>query len=164
VRPIVRWARLHPREALVVGFVLFVFFLAKSPDVGFAIGFVEFLAVLLYVLAAVARWIVSMSAVDAGRILRDHIDAARQGADNEATRRSTGSVDEIGVAYAVLGVDQSATDADVRRAHHTLVRRLHPDLHAGVSAAQRGSAEERLKLINAAHTLIVKSRRRTLVA
>jgi DnaJ-domain-containing protein 1 len=52
--------------------------------------------------------------------------------------------------YRVLGVSPSATTAEIRRAHHRLALRYHPDR----SPNQRQAAEERIKEINAAASVL----------
>lgn len=54
--------------------------------------------------------------------------------------------------YEVLGVDPSSSDAEVRRAYVALARRFHPDLHGG--------ADERMREVNEAWSILGDGRRR----
>jgi DnaJ domain len=148
LRTLLRWARAHPRGALLLGLVLFAVSSARDPDAGLVIGFFELCLLLFIAIVAAGRAMFGMTFVQAARILRDHIDAEF---DPEH---------DLAVAYGLLGVTPSTSDASLRRAHHALVRQLHPDGQESVPPAARVVAEERLKVVNAAHTLIVKSRRR----
>ncbi len=55
--------------------------------------------------------------------------------------------------YEVLGVDPSATAAEVRAAYLARARAAHPDRHASDPVAQR-AAEERMRAVNAAWALV----------
>lgn len=52
--------------------------------------------------------------------------------------------------YEVLGVADDASLAEIRRAYVRLARAHHPDRHAHGSVAERASAEQRMRAINAA--------------
>lgn len=54
-------------------------------------------------------------------------------------------------AYAVLGVDKKADQAELKRAHRRLVRRHHPDL---APPAKRRAATRRVQDINVAYGLV----------
>ena len=62
--------------------------------------------------------------------------------------------------YRVLGVDPSASTADIRRSYLRVARDTHPDFHNGSEAA-RIDAEERMRRVNAAWAVLgdVDSRR-----
>ena len=60
--------------------------------------------------------------------------------------------------YAILGVDRSATPLQVARAHRTLAKRHHPDLHAGTESALEAS--ERMRRINEAWQILSNPARR----
>jgi len=63
-------------------------------------------------------------------------------------------VDDAKHAYAVLGLSQGTSLADVRRRYLLLAKRWHPDRFVGDSAAT-GTAEEQMRRFNAAyHTLV----------
>lgn len=57
--------------------------------------------------------------------------------------------------YRVLGVSQTATDDEIRRAFRKLAKESHPDLHPGDKAA-----EERFKKINAAFAILGEADKR----
>jgi len=63
-------------------------------------------------------------------------------------------------AYAALGVESSASDAEVKKAYRRLMSRHHPDKLAarGMPENMRGVAEERVREIRAAYDAIRKSR------
>lgn len=62
-----------------------------------------------------------------------------------------GASTELIDAYAVLGVDPSATQAELKAAHRRLVRRHHPDL---VPPPERKEATRRVQRINVAYGLV----------
>ncbi|GJM37514.1 MAG: hypothetical protein DHS20C19_08810 [Acidimicrobiales bacterium] len=55
--------------------------------------------------------------------------------------------------YRELGVDPSASAAEVRRAYLSLARDAHPDFHTGSESGRR-RAEERMRRINAAWAVL----------
>ncbi len=55
--------------------------------------------------------------------------------------------------YAVLGVDEHASDAEIRRAYLALARRFHPDANPG--------GEERMRSINEAWAILGDHERRS---
>ena len=62
--------------------------------------------------------------------------------------------------YQVLGIPESASADEVRRAHRQLARVLHPDRQAGASAAEQSLAERRMREVNAAWTALSDPQRR----
>ncbi len=58
--------------------------------------------------------------------------------------------EDASVAWMVLGLTADATWSEITRRHRTLVKRHHPDLHAGADELTRRRAEERMAEINAA--------------
>jgi len=50
--------------------------------------------------------------------------------------------------YEVLGVPQTASTADVRRAFLNLARRFHPDVHVLADAATQRNAASRMRAVN----------------
>lgn len=65
--------------------------------------------------------------------------------------------------YEVLGIGRHATTLEVRRAHHDLVRMLHPDLLAAVrlAAEDRLLADRRIREVNEAWRVLGDPVRRT---
>ncbi len=57
--------------------------------------------------------------------------------------------------YTVLGVEKSASEADIRKAYRKLAKELHPDLNPGDKAA-----EERFKQVSAAYHLLSDAEQR----
>ncbi len=53
--------------------------------------------------------------------------------------------------YAVLGVDRSATQEEIKRAYKKLARKHHPDLHSGEA---RKAAEDKFKELNEAYEVL----------
>lgn len=60
--------------------------------------------------------------------------------------------------YDVLGVSQSATDEEIKKAYRTLSRKYHPD--ANVNNPNKAQAEERFKEVQQAYDEIMKMRQR----
>lgn len=63
-------------------------------------------------------------------------------------------------AYRTLGVDGTASDAEIKRAYRNLIRENHPDRLAskGLPENMRELAEERTREINAAYDVIKRAR------
>ena len=57
--------------------------------------------------------------------------------------------------YQILGVDKNATQDDIKKAYRTLVKKYHPDLHPGDSAAA-----EKFKEINEANEILSDENKR----
>ncbi|MFM7062502.1 MAG: J domain-containing protein [Actinomycetes bacterium] len=62
--------------------------------------------------------------------------------------------------YQVLGISESASADEVRRAHRQLAQVLHPDRQAGASPAEQTLAERRMREVNAAWTALSDPTRR----
>ncbi len=62
--------------------------------------------------------------------------------------------------YAVLGLPETATDADIKKTYRTLIRKHHPDKLAsqGLPPELMAQATEKMKRINAAYASICKAR------
>lgn len=77
-------------------------------------------------------------------------------------RSAAGRTDigRIGAAYAELGVSESASDKEIKKAYRRLMNRYHPDKLSGSEATQAevNSAGEKTKEIRSAYELIRKRR------
>ena len=60
--------------------------------------------------------------------------------------------------YEVLGVEKTATDEELKKAHRDMVKKYHPDIHAYKGEEERKINEIKLKKINEAYDRIRKSR------
>ncbi len=58
-------------------------------------------------------------------------------------------------AYRLLGVDERADPAEIRRAFRQVARRLHPDLHPHATPEERRALESQLAQITAAYQTLV---------
>jgi DnaJ like chaperone protein len=70
------------------------------------------------------------------------------------------SRDQLADAYAVLGLTEQASEADVKQAYKRLIRENHPDKVAskGLPESMRQLAEARSREINAAYDVIKRTR------
>ncbi|SHF27870.1 DnaJ like chaperone protein [Modicisalibacter ilicicola DSM 19980] len=87
------------------------------------------------------------------------IEAMLRGGSQAAGTTSGQSLED---AYCVLGIDASASDAEVKRAYRRLMSQNHPDKLAskGLPESMREVAKERTSEISTAYELIRKSRER----
>ena len=60
--------------------------------------------------------------------------------------------------FAILEIEQNASDADIKKAHRKMVRKYHPDRLQGVSEDIVKLAEEKFLLVQKAYENIMKSR------
>ena len=60
--------------------------------------------------------------------------------------------------FAILEIEQDASDADIKKAHRKMVRKYHPDRLQGVSEDIVKLAEEKFLLVQRAYENIMKSR------
>ena len=82
--------------------------------------------------------------------------SARPGAPKKLVRRHPGTRNY----YAILHVDPSATDAEIRSAYHTLAKVWHPDKHASEGAAALEKAERTFKLVARAYQVLSDAKTR----
>lgn len=80
--------------------------------------------------------------------------------DYEAAAAMFAPVNNLETSYSILGVDRSATDAEVKHAYRQLAREYHPDRLAskGMSDDFKDFAEDKMKSINAAYDEVKKAR------
>ena len=94
---------------------------------------------------------------------------ARRGIGASYSRRTSGSSDSYSSYssrqtdstpdnYAVLGLQPSATDDELRRAYRRLAMKYHPDRVESLGEPMRSQAEEQFKKINLAYEAIKKQR------
>lgn len=84
--------------------------------------------------------------------------ANRRGADGRSAPPSPR--DKLADAYAALGLSQSASDAEIKRAYRRLMSQNHPDKLAakGLPESMRQIAEQKTREISAAYRLIKEAR------
>lgn len=63
--------------------------------------------------------------------------------------------------YQVLGVQRSASNAEIRQAYRQLAYLLHPDRQSGANPAEMSLAERRMREVNVAWTTLSDTRRRS---
>jgi DnaJ like chaperone protein len=87
-------------------------------------------------------------------------DVARLEAMLRAGGTGPASPSKLDDAYRALGVDPSASDAQVKRAYRKLMSENHPDKLAGrgLPESMREIAEERTREITAAYRLVNEAR------
>jgi len=56
--------------------------------------------------------------------------------------------------YAILGVEPSATQAEISRAYRTLLRRHHPDTRTSLDEPQSAASDTALQHVLAAYTVL----------
>jgi DnaJ-domain-containing protein 1 len=56
--------------------------------------------------------------------------------------------------YDVLGVDPTASAAEIRKAYLAEARRVHPDFHTGDAPARRAQAEQQMRVLNEAWAVL----------
>jgi len=88
------------------------------------------------------------------------LNARRVGAGQYRRQQSGRRVLPVEQAYASLGIRESATDADVKRAYRKLVAQYHPDklISRGLPEEMMEKAKVRVREINAAYDRIKLSR------
>jgi len=81
---------------------------------------------------------------------------AQQGTGGAAF--STPYGEKLREAYRTLGIDETATDEEVRQTCRSLVLRYHPDKVATRSESERAAAERIFKMIAEAKDIVFKAR------
>lgn len=62
--------------------------------------------------------------------------------------------------YKILGVTQSATDAEIKKAYKKLALKFHPDRHASKTEEERAKAEASFKDIGEAYAILSDPQKR----
>ncbi|MBQ9474087.1 MAG: TerB family tellurite resistance protein [Bacteroidales bacterium] len=83
---------------------------------------------------------------------------ARQRTGSGSSSYSRASAHSRADNYAMLGLQPSATDDEVRRAYRRLAMKYHPDRVESLGEQMRSEAEEQFKKINLAYEAIKKER------
>lgn len=60
--------------------------------------------------------------------------------------------------YRTLGVSESATNSQIKKAYYTTAKKYHPDTYSSMSDSQKKNAEEQFKKVNNAYQRIKKER------
>lgn len=94
-------------------------------------------------------------AADERDILADHFGADWRTSfgftpDGEASRDEASSIDASD-PYKALGVEATASWAEIVAAHRNMVRVHHPDRLVGQSEEEKAESEERIRMINTAY-------------
>ncbi len=84
----------------------------------------------------------------------------RQYASNAGGRKTRSRMDEVPLSehYKTLGLTQSATPDEVKKAYRDLARKYHPDMASGMSEEFKKMAEEKFKSIQAAYEALRKAK------
>lgn len=61
-------------------------------------------------------------------------------------------------AYKILEIDKSATDAEIKKAYRTMVKKYHPDKLVDMDEAYRKGAEEKFRSVQEAYEQLQKER------
>lgn len=62
--------------------------------------------------------------------------------------------------YKTLGIEKSATEADIKSAYRTLAKKYHPDMYAHATDSEKKTAEAKMKEINQAYGVLSDSAKR----
>ncbi len=85
------------------------------------------------------------------------LGGARSGFDEPGAardRRPRGAVSGRSQAFAVLGLEEGATEQEIRNRHRELVKRYHPDKHVHLGPVAAKEAEERFREVQAAYEVL----------
>ncbi len=102
-----------------------------------------------------------LSSVDTQRIsARLHVNGGeRYSYDRSDHYSSSGSYTSNATnAYKTLGISSDATNAEVKEAYRTLVKKYHPDKYATQGADAQAKAEQKFKEVQEAYETIKKAR------
>lgn len=102
-----------------------------------------------------------LSSVDTQRIsARLHVNGGeRYNYDRSDNYSSSGSYTSNATnAYKTLGISSDATNAEVKEAYRTLVKKYHPDKYATQGADAQAKAEQKFKEVQEAYETIKKAR------
>lgn len=80
-----------------------------------------------------------------GEKVRDHGNGGSSGSTSAPSRRD---------ALHTLGLQDGATDEEIKRAYRDLTKRFHPDVHARSSPDVQQLAEEKMRTVNAAYEVL----------
>ncbi len=81
-------------------------------------------------------------------------DAGLGGGGRQGGSRARGAVSHASEALEVLGLEQGATQKQIRDRHRELVKRHHPDKHAHLGPVAAKEAEERFREVQAAYEVL----------
>ena len=56
--------------------------------------------------------------------------------------------------YKILGLSKDATEADIKSAYRKLAKKYHPDMYANATAEEKKNAEEKMKEVNQAYSVL----------
>ena len=89
-----------------------------------------------------------------------YFDGSRGGSNGGGASREV-SRSELSEAYAVLGVEPSASDAEIKRVYREKCRELHPDIlkSKGIGDYALKALQDELCRVNDAYSLIQKYRK-----
>ena len=60
--------------------------------------------------------------------------------------------------YQILGINENATNSQIKRAYYSTAKKYHPDSYSSMSEAEKKNAEEKFKKVNNAYQKIKKQR------
>ena len=99
-----------------------------------------------------------ISSVDINRIAaRLHVNGNSYGRRSNSYSDST-SAPDASDAYKTLGISPDATNAQVKDAYRTLVKKYHPDKYATAGPAVQAKAEQKFKEVQSAYETIKAAR------